>query len=718
MAKCELRYLDRCIVRTPVFPIDYYKSVCMSGHLQNNFFKEAMYIASPELSEKLCNDKNSTKITNTIYKYISRSSTRCTPFGLFAGCFVAKTNFSGNGVINFYDKKYKRKTTLDMLLMCKIIDIIEKDDKIRNKLKFYTNETLYQISNNLRYIEIQKDDNKFTYNISEVEIDEELKSVIKFLDKGLTIKEILNLLLQTNKNVSDCELYIDELLDAQILVSELFPSVVGEDPLEVLLKKLEVLGDNKYLPIIKQLIEHFNLLDKDTCTSIDKYEKVFNILSIFGLKIDPKYVFHVDLFKSGISAEIGKAVPDSIKKYLCLLFKLNRRLRNFNLENFAKAFYNRYYEQEVPLSIVLDSELGIGYPYSSKGADDVNTLIDDICFPLLNDVGYSKYSFDNFDTILLKKIVDTVSRNKCEIEINDSDFENENKYNEEIPKMALYVLCSVITDNNEAQYVHIKSVSKNPIQLLGRFANLDNEIYTLSKEIALIDDRCNYSHINMEVSHLPDSRLGNVTCRPKFRSRTFHYISNGHFDNDNIKLSDLMIKVRNNKIILFERNSNKVIHPKMSCAHNYHTSNLPVYRFLCDLQYQDMDISFNLSWNSYMQSLDYLPRVRYRNIIISRQRWRLNRQDIEQVYTNIEDNDVLSFIDMYRKARNMPSRVVILEADNELLVDFTKVESVNSLIAYMKNKSSVFVEEFVYDIVKENSNTCANEMIFFFHNKF
>ncbi|WP_374726278.1 lantibiotic dehydratase [Chryseobacterium rhizosphaerae] len=62
-------------------------------------FQEAIYWVLPDLydeinkwlrSEKQFSPENNQKLKHTILKYYSRMSTRCTPFGLFAGLRLGK----------------------------------------------------------------------------------------------------------------------------------------------------------------------------------------------------------------------------------------------------------------------------------------------------------------------------------------------------------------------------------------------------------------------------------------------------------------------------------------------------------------------------------------------------------------------------------------------------------------------------------------------------
>ena len=103
---------DTFVLRTPLFPINYYTNLLKDYSsdklyevLENDLIKDAVKIASPELLrelEKLSNNPNQIdpdkkiNLELALLKYIARLSSRATPFGVFAGCttgFLANETF-------------------------------------------------------------------------------------------------------------------------------------------------------------------------------------------------------------------------------------------------------------------------------------------------------------------------------------------------------------------------------------------------------------------------------------------------------------------------------------------------------------------------------------------------------------------------------------------------------------------------------------------------
>ena len=102
-------------------------------------------------------------------------------------------------------------------------------------------------------------------------------------------------------------------------------------------------------------------------------------------------------------------------------------------------------------------------------------------------------------------------------------------------------MCSLL-DND---LINIKSVGGVcAANLLGRFCHIDESIMALVKEIADFEQRQTPDVIFAEISHLPESRIGNIASRPVFREHTLHYLSNYEHDGTDIPISDLMLSIR------------------------------------------------------------------------------------------------------------------------------------------------------------------------------
>ncbi|MFP3541212.1 lantibiotic dehydratase, partial [Pseudomonas sp. SIMBA_044] len=86
------------------------------------------------------NEAKIEKLKYTLLKYLSRMSSRCTPYGLFASCSIGL--ISSETEIQLDDpSQYRRHTRLDMNFMVSYYYELLKTDEIKNALKLYPNSS-------------------------------------------------------------------------------------------------------------------------------------------------------------------------------------------------------------------------------------------------------------------------------------------------------------------------------------------------------------------------------------------------------------------------------------------------------------------------------------------------------------------------------------------------------------------------------------------------
>lgn len=167
--------------------------------------------------------------------------------------------------------------------------------------------------------------------------------------------------------------------------------------------------------------------------------------------------------------------------------------------------------------------------------------------------------------------------------------------------------------------------------LLGRFCHLDPAIHALVRSITKKEQELKPDVICAEIVHLPEARIGNILSRPVLREYEIPYLAQAGVDvAHQLKVSDLIVSVRNNRVVIRSMTQGKEVFPHLTTAHNYSLRALPVYQFLCDLQSQDLRVNLGFRWGVWANNVDYLPRVTYRNHILARQRWRFPRKSLKR----------------------------------------------------------------------------------------
>ena len=273
--------------------------------------------------------------------------------------------------------------------------------------------------------------------------------------------------------------------------------------------------------------------------------------------------------------------------------------------------------------------------------------------------------------------------------------------------------------NTSTNQVALSSVGgSSAINLLGRFANDNSDILNLINIISHHEQQQVGDCILAEIVHLPESRIGNILSRPIFREYEIPYLAKASVDKKfQIEASDLFLSLKGDKILLWSKRLNKQIIPRLSNAHNFSVNALPIYHFLCDLQvqyYTKPYLFFN--WGALANRYNFLPRVEYKNVVLSPARWQLNKSHFEILLKSKSEEEIEKLFYEFKAKYKLPDVFFISDGDNELLIDTKQPIAIVVFIDILKNRKNIILEEFLFDtnnsLVKDtNGNVFTNECI-------
>jgi lantibiotic biosynthesis protein len=703
------------------------------NQLQDKMIQEAIYIASPGLFEEILryldrglSNKEVERLKYSITRYLSRMSTRCTPFGVFAGCALGQlgehTNITMTGM-----QAYQRHTRLDMNYLCALSQYISKMPEIKHHIKYLANTSIYKLGDKFRYTEYFYKETRRIHRITAVDYSEYLNRILQKVSKGATHKELANILVDDEITLDEASDFIDELIDAQFLVSRLDPSVTGEDFLYQMLQELEEIrinaGANEQIDnlvsMLRRIIKLLSSIDNQPIgNSIEIYNQIISELKVLTTKFEQKYLFQTDLLKPVEVAILSSKIIDDIIVAIEFLNKLTPPAAENALSKFRKTFYERYEEREVPLLEALDNESGIGY---QQTGGDINPLVDDLTFPRQQGVS-NNIAWNMLQSVLLKKYMEALVEKKYTIELTDDDFKSMKAHWEDLPP-TISVLCEILQDDENGRKIFLKSVGgSSAANLLGRFCHLSYQIKNHVRMITNKEEELNPDIIYAEIAHLPESRTGNILFRPVLRLYEIPYLAKSSVEKEyQIELSDLMVSVKKDRILLRSKRLNKEIIPRLSNAHNYNYNAMPVYQFLCDMQIQNKRVGLSFFWGSIFNEYTWLPKVKYKNIVLSRARWMVKIEDVKSFFEIADDKILIGSVTEWRKSLQIPNQVLLYDGDNELFTDMENPLSVRTLFSIIKKRPSFYLEEFLFRskqaIIKNDEGTFTNEFVFSFYNE-
>ena len=149
-------------------------------------------------------------------------------------------------------------------------------------------------------------------------------------------------------------------------------------------------------------------------------------------------------------------------------------------------------------------------------------------------------------------------------------------------------------------------------------------------------------------------------------------------------------------------------------GHNFGHNNLPIYKFLCDLQAQGYANPAVWDWGP-LSGLKYFPRVVYKNLVIRKARWKIDSRDVDQLPegSSASPGHFLNFRDKF----GLPQKVLYYEGDSKLLLDFGHPNGIALFLHFLKRHNSLVVEEFLFDegnclVSNINNEVFTNEIQF------
>ena len=253
--------------------------------------QEALYIGSPDLHEQLLlwldnkiekpDKKEKTELS--LVKYMIRMCTRCTPYGLFASCTSGNISEATRLTLQIKTScSVKAVSTWTMCARC--ISYLLKQKEISDQLLFFPNTSLYSIGEQLRYIEHRfQEKSGRSYHLVQIELSDYLQKILHAAKNGSTPFQLASAITDGDVSGDEAKEFIYELISNQVLVSEIEPTVTGEEYFHTLIRKLKTLQHaEKYVSVFEKVLEEFknllpNSLNKNSASD-DKHQYYSNII--------------------------------------------------------------------------------------------------------------------------------------------------------------------------------------------------------------------------------------------------------------------------------------------------------------------------------------------------------------------------------------------------------------------------------------------------------
>jgi thiopeptide-type bacteriocin biosynthesis protein len=731
------------VLRTPARPLTQpLAEAILRQSLTDDTFMEALLLASPVLHAEalkwyrgeLTDARRVARLQGALTRYHRRMQSRCTPFGLFAGCSLAEWGHPAGVLLD--PGANVRHTRLDMHYLCALAQHLATHPVVRPRLRYRPNSSSYQLGGEVRYVEQIYIEGGLVRQLSAVKTLPALTHLLAHCTEGLPYAALVELLATaslaevevTEEAESEATLpapaatigaaevkatepagaaeteafdpavdFLEALIEAQLLVSELEPTVTGPDFLthiRQVLAGLHAADPHPYLLATGQVLDaiaaHLTLLDQRPANTLSDYQHLEALLHPLGVPLEAGKVVQVDALPgvapgARVETQWQKPLRAALEALACLM----PATPNPRLEAFKQQFQLRYEEEEVPLLEALDVESGLAY--SAYGKSSYSPLTHDLLLPAPPELppAPERAAVHQF---MQQKLRAAERQGQYVVTLTADELL---PFKNEVPALppSLGVLFRPVGHG----LLQLDSAGgSSAVNLLGRFAHAAPGIERVVREVTQMEQAHNPAVVFAELSHLPASRVGNILCRPALRELEITYLAQSTRPAaERVRAQDLTLVLRQGQLELRLRTTGQRVVPRLSTAHNYTHEALPVYELLCDLQTQGMQAQLTFAWPA--SDAQFLPRLTYGTVILTPASWQLQASDIQQLLAAASPADTAAHLLALRQQWKLPRYFTLVDGDNELLVDATNPLLVKAWLEAVRARLSFTLREFLFE---------------------
>lgn len=636
----------------------------LRDHVRDPHFREALLLASPTLEAAIDtwlaadDDAELRRVSLSVAKYFARSRTRATPFGLFSSCSVGMVVKTPQTTIRLQAATHlRRHTRFDSDFLVRLASALLNDPQVRSAVRFRRNPTITLLGSRLYYVEPKSIGAVYRYELSVADMTEALECVLSAAECPRTISELCHALAQLEIDETEAQPFIDELIASGVLLADLSSPLDSPSPVDHLVAQLRT-ADPKSAAAdtIAEGERMLRVLDRDGIgLSRERYEQVAATMASLPVQAGSIQMVQVDAFRDAVDISLGHNVVEELKKGAEVLYAITPRQDLFR--PFREAFTRRYEQEEVPLLEALDEERGVGFTVSPTTEEDRGPEA----------------------TQLLGGLIGRGARAQdFEVQLTSHDLERLT-----VPKPmprpnTFSVIASVAASSESALNagdfrILLGGVSgPSGVSYLGRFCHLDEGLQRRVQEHIRVEESLTDA-ICAEVYYLPGDRLGNVVCRPALRRHGIALLASTTSATKHIPLSDLLVSVRDARVILRSRSLGKQILPRITTAQNISSpAHLPLFRFLGLMQREGIQGDAYWTWGP-LEGGAFLPRVSVGRCVLRCAQWNVSLKELGSPASML---DRFTTLRAWHRAGRLPRQMMIKQSDVNLAVDFDSAISV------------------------------------------
>jgi|GEM_PF-5922116 len=727
--------LNFFLVREPYLPLEFYTLNLMNEDNPNNLInlctlpeiKEALLVSNPQLLSSIEHfDKKSIKKQKMIVKstlnYLIRMSTRATPHGLFSGIregfFLAKEqNNSCHSSLKMRGNDAKKYARVNISWILELAQKLQQSDLLDSTIKIRTNPLLRFVDGKIINIYPSEDidvSSKGKSILRNVVIDKIMSSCADFVGIDDVISIVSKALSLYDSSLITS--YLKKMIKKELLITDLIPPTTCLDPLSYISEKLIMSKSHASLHIVNEIRTISEMIKNYNDSQLGDNNDLSAISEKMSRLAECTAYLHVDLKFKNEEYLDKRLETDILKTYEIIQLFMEQKCGFDAMKDYAEKFIERYgVDVEVPVMDLLYETGELGPPISYHSPDSIYHT------SIVN----KKKNTPNSD-ILSYLYWEAISSGKEEIILDDAIIEEaktriQTKKNEYNSSCDLIVnLVKNTGDNKDHDYwINVKKDlgEYGAGRTSGRFCYMLSEKAT--EHINTINDY-EQLHYKDEVIYAEltcynqEKNINNLTKAPNIREFEIPFNSISSEDKHTIELNDLYVGYSNNSFYLKSKKLNKQVIPTSLNRINpsYKFPNL--YRFLLEIGV-DNQVLLNPLHVESGQFIQFSPRVRYNNIILSKKRWYINNL-ILQISGNYVEGDFYESLTNWKNKNNVPELVELVEGYEGLIYNLSNrlhVSLIEQKLKKLRENQRIVFSELDYGR-SFSSNNCdfAKEYVF------
>lgn len=690
------------MVRMPIYSYEKYQNISLSNNVddfietfsRDPIFLRAISISSPTFYRYHCEYSdikyNSDKYRDSMFKYISRSTARATPFGAFSVVSFGKTGKETFVTHTAHHESFL-SCRVDASLFWKMIQKLEASRATCAQLSVVINPNLY--TSNIRvknpYVSYLGQSRDHTSQIS-IRKSKQFEAVMRFAQKPIKVKDLSTLLYVHNGgkvNKEKIDDYIENLIEHEFLISELrfFDACAGVSKILDVCRRSGISGAIcEDIDIVGQLIAKL-----DVETNLEKWLRTYEHLSkLCYEKFGATDAINVAAFAPQCSTTLGKTVLDSVYSLERFLTETalpdNETPQLFSWKQIFKERFGPY--AEVKFLDLFDDNCGIGDPYSLKNSVFSNS----------RPPSAKKKAMQN---ILESKILLALAKHEEQVVFTEKDFEPLHEFNNRLQfPSSLDIGINILAESTD-------SIMKGDfsIQVMDNIgtrtggAHLSRFQEGMPQEVI-----CEYQALQESKQRLVQDRYIEVFAREIPQNSRIANISNPNTSltfsinlgmagiNNSLSLNDLYIGYNQttDRLYIKSKKLQKIVKVTVDGVLNSFSTNhvLRLLREISDCYEINPLSSIALLRES---PFEFIPDVWYKNVLLQEARWTIHTT----VYTKKE---FAEFKDTFINEKNrlgFNRYIFICDFDRKILIDAENDFCMRFLLRQIKKSKKIVIQK-------------------------